>query len=54
MIRIRNPWGNAREWNGSWGDKSIEWQSLRSSQIQSMGLQFKHDGEFWLLSHINL
>ena len=21
LIRIRNPWGNEKEWNGPWGDK---------------------------------
>jgi hypothetical protein len=21
LIRLRNPWGNAREWNGEWSDE---------------------------------
>jgi len=21
LVRVRNPWGNEREWEGAWGDK---------------------------------
>jgi len=21
LVRVRNPWGNEREWEGPWGDK---------------------------------
>jgi aminopeptidase C len=24
LIRVRNPWGNSAEWNGSWSDKLNE------------------------------
>lgn len=24
LIRIRNPWGNATEWNGPWSDKYVK------------------------------
>ena len=23
LVRIRNPWGNDVEWNGSWNDKYV-------------------------------
>ena len=23
LIRVRNPWGNEREWNGPWSDRYI-------------------------------
>ena len=23
LVRVRNPWGNEREWNGAWGDKLV-------------------------------
>ena len=23
LVRVRNPWGNEREWTGAWGDKLV-------------------------------
>ncbi len=28
LVRIRNPWGNEKEWNGPWSDESGEWSYL--------------------------
>ena len=28
MVRVRNPWGNEREWKGAWSDNSPEWKSI--------------------------
>ena len=28
LIRVRNPWGNEKEWNGPWSDESEEWASI--------------------------
>ena len=28
LVRIRNPWGNEKEWNGAWSDGSGEWSYL--------------------------
>ena len=28
MVRVRNPWGNEREWKGAWSDDSPEWKSI--------------------------
>ncbi|KAI6209484.1 Calpain family cysteine protease [Aphelenchoides besseyi] len=48
LLRIRNPWGNEQEWNGSWSDNSSEWSSIPESVKKDMGLVFAHDGEFWM------
>ncbi len=28
LVRIRNPWGDEVEWNGSWSDGSNEWADI--------------------------
>jgi len=48
LVRVRNPWGNDREWEGDWGDKSRQWRELSESDKRSMGLTFEDDGEFWM------
>ncbi|TKR77528.1 hypothetical protein L596_018482 [Steinernema carpocapsae] len=48
ILRIRNPWGNEQEWNGSWSDNSSEWRSVSDETKKDMGLSFAHDGEFWM------
>ena len=29
LVQLRNPWGEATEWLGAWGDKSKEWTERR-------------------------
>eukprot|EP00794_Sanderia_malayensis_P020343 gene20343-22346_t len=48
LIRVRNPWGNEKEWNGPWSDSSPEWKLLSNKDKKKMGLMFDHDGEFWI------
>nr|CAD2204512.1 unnamed protein product [Meloidogyne enterolobii] len=48
LLRIRNPWGNEQEWNGPWSDNSKEWNQLPADLKKDMGLNFAHDGEFWM------
>nr|CAD2198470.1 unnamed protein product [Meloidogyne enterolobii] len=48
LLRIRNPWGNEQEWNGPWADNSKEWNQLPADLKKDMGLNFAHDGEFWM------
>lgn len=48
LLRLRNPWGNEREWNGSWSDKSPEWCMLNDHLKQKLGVTFDSDGEFWM------
>ena len=47
LVRVRNPWGNEREWTGAWGDKSSEWNLLSDKEKKDMDLTFDDDGEFW-------
>ncbi|EGT56151.1 CBN-CLP-7 protein [Caenorhabditis brenneri] len=48
LLRIRNPWGNSKEWNGPWSDKSAEWNQVDPHQREQMGVNFAKDGEFWM------
>jgi len=48
LIRVRNPWGNEREWNGAWSDESEEWQFLSDEDKEEIGLNYDDDGEFWM------
>ncbi|GFO35617.1 calpain-a [Plakobranchus ocellatus] len=49
MVRVRNPWGNEREWNGRWSDKSQEWKMVPDNERRELGLTFEDDGEFWMM-----
>jgi len=48
LIRIRNPWGNETEWNGSWSDGSPEWNYVPDDEKMELGINFDDDGEFWM------
>jgi calpain len=48
LIRIRNPWGNETEWNGAWSDGSAEWNYVPEEEKMQLGINFEHDGEFWM------
>jgi len=48
LVRVRNPWGNEREWTGPWSDKSDEWQLISESEKKQLGLTYDDDGEFWM------
>ncbi|KAE9411815.1 hypothetical protein Angca_002986, partial [Angiostrongylus cantonensis] len=48
IVRIRNPWGNSKEWNGAWSDGSPEWDDVDDQKRSEMGVEFAKDGEFWL------
>nr|CAH8831496.1 unnamed protein product [Trichobilharzia regenti] len=48
LIRLRNPWGNEREWSGPWSDQSKEWRSIPPDERKRIGLTFDEDGEFWM------
>lgn len=47
LIRLRNPWGNDREWSGPWSDQSREWRNIPPDERKRIGLTFDEDGEFW-------
>ncbi|CAJ0570707.1 unnamed protein product, partial [Mesorhabditis spiculigera] len=44
LVRIRNPWGNSKEWNGAWSDNAPEWDQVDASARPP----FEKDGEFWM------
>ena len=48
MVRIRNPWGNEREWKGAWSDGSDEWNMVSDEEKREIGLTYDDDGEFWM------
>ncbi|EDV28402.1 Calpain-5 [Trichoplax sp. H2] len=47
MVRMRNPWGKG-EWKGAWSDGSEEWNRVKKSEREKVGLTFEEDGEFWM------
>ncbi|KAJ1369962.1 hypothetical protein KIN20_031582 [Parelaphostrongylus tenuis] len=48
IVRIRNPWGNSKEWNGAWSDGSPEWDDVDEQKRSEIGVEFAKDGEFWM------
>ena len=52
LIKLRNPWGDAMEWNGDWGARSPLWTSNVRKQIQNKGIKLEdpaaQDGIFWM------
>ena len=56
LVQLRNPWGDATEWKGAWGDNSPEWTEARKNAIyafqESQGYERdiigKGDGIFWM------
>jgi calpain, invertebrate len=48
ILRLRNPWGNEKEWNGAWCDKSKEWSAIDENLKKELGVTFDCDGEFWM------
>jgi len=48
LVQLRNPWGNDREWNGDWSDKSELW-SLQPEVAKACGFTgAAADGLFWM------
>ncbi|CAD6198688.1 unnamed protein product [Caenorhabditis auriculariae] len=48
LLRLRNPWGNSREWRGAWSDGSSEWRTIDEQTKEDLGIEFAQDGEFWM------
>lgn len=46
LVRLRNPWGNAIQWKGPFGDKAAEWDYVSEDDKERL-LVVKDDGEFW-------
>ena len=48
LLRVRNPWGNDKEWKGTWSDGSAVWNFVPDGEKTNIGLNFDHDGEFYM------
>jgi len=48
LVRIKNPWASEIEWNGAWGDLSVEWNRVSDEDKQRLEFRARHDGEFWM------
>uniref|UniRef100_A0A914UVY6 Calpain catalytic domain-containing protein n=1 Tax=Plectus sambesii TaxID=2011161 RepID=A0A914UVY6_9BILA len=48
LVRIRNPWGDATEWKGKWGDQSAAWHYVPDSVKLALQQRRHDDGEFWM------
>ena len=46
LIRVRNPWGNASEWNGDWSDEKI--RALPEEVKAEHEIVDEDDGEFYM------
>jgi len=47
LLCLRNPWGNEKEWNGPWSDKSSLW-STHPRIAEEVGFVPAEDGLFWM------
>jgi len=50
LVCLRNPWGNDREWNGDWSDKSDMWDRYPNVKAR-LRPRFEDDGCFWMSWH---
>jgi len=48
LVRVRNPHGNYKEFQGIWSEGSSIWNSLSEETRQSLDLRVADDGEFWM------
>eukprot|EP00931_Biecheleriopsis_adriatica_P119044 TRINITY_DN94333_c0_g1_i1.p1 TRINITY_DN94333_c0_g1~~TRINITY_DN94333_c0_g1_i1.p1 ORF type:complete len:508 (-),score=110.71 TRINITY_DN94333_c0_g1_i1:110-1633(-) len=47
LLKLRNPWGNDREWTGAWSDKDSKW-SQNPAVREKLRPDFGPDGIFWM------
>ncbi|XP_046746301.1 calpain-A-like [Diprion similis] len=47
LLRMRNPWGNHREWNGPFGDNDAVW-TVDAEMRKALGFEADSDGEFFI------
>ncbi|CAB9508456.1 Calpain-type cysteine protease DEK1 [Seminavis robusta] len=53
LVKLRNPWGDAKEWTGDWGNTSPQWTPAIRDQIRKQGIPLEadpnaEDGIFWM------
>ncbi|CAJ1327559.1 unnamed protein product [Effrenium voratum] len=47
LVACRNPWGNDKEWNGPWSDRSNEWK-YHPKIAKALHVDFQTEGIFWM------
>jgi hypothetical protein len=47
LMRIRNPWGNAKEFTGAWSDNDLRWKKF-PDVAKACGFTASNDGTFWM------
>ncbi|KAK6625532.1 hypothetical protein RUM43_005831 [Polyplax serrata] len=48
LVRVRNPWGDAVEWDGAWSDRSANWNNVSEFDKKRLRILAMEDGEFWM------
>ena len=49
LVRLRNPWGNQKEWEGAWGDKDQDnWKLISEEDKKKFKIVKSGDGEFYM------
>jgi hypothetical protein len=50
LLKIRNPWGNGKEWRGDWSNHSdLWWKDSRGARVKALsGGSTTHDGVFFM------
>jgi calpain len=48
LVKVRNPWGNDKEWNGKFSDESRIWKSIDDETKAEIGYANKKNGEFFM------
>ncbi|XP_035827604.1 calpain-A [Aplysia californica] len=47
LVKVRNPHGDHKEWNGRWNERSQEWLQISPSEREQLVVS-RPDGEFWM------
>lgn len=48
LVQVRNPWGNAERWTGSWGDEDEDTWQKHSDVAEILGFAPHEDGMWWM------
>jgi len=48
LVQVRNPWGNAERWTGSWGDEDEDTWQDHSDVAEILGFAPHEDGMWWM------
>jgi len=48
LLKIRNPWGDEKSWNGDWSDQSDKWNQISEVAKSNLNLTGNDYGTFWM------